>query len=97
MYSLDLYKSWSTSEPAWSQLNPVGDHILLAYLCAAPLLTLQGFLINGGRHAPQTNPAQTFLYDVNRNTWGLPVVSGEKETARQVSKNKHFVLFDTFP
>lgn len=85
MYSLDLYQSWNTSDPAWSVIETAKSDrnevtTPSAFFAATYLPSSHNFLIDGGTITAFNTlrpKNQTIYYDTLKDIWVNPNLKGE--------------------
>lgn len=98
MYSLNLYQSWNTTEPAWSIMetakydrNDVTRPV--AFFAATYLPNAHHFLIDGGTISSENKSSsnnETLYYDPINETWLQPNIRGQ----RAVRRYKYKKIYD---
>ena len=97
MYRLSLYDPWSTDKPLWEEVLSDNDSTVdnmhiepLGYFAAANLPDENTFLIHGGqkgggkRGQLKATVSDTWVYDMYRNEWRKPQLSGTPPAQRFV-------------
>lgn len=89
MYSLDLYQSWNTTDPAWSAIDTARiqlDYIQpVSFFASTYLSNSHKFLIDGGNllHLEPSAENQTLMYyDTLEEHWVNPNIKGKMPLRR---------------
>ncbi|CEP16492.1 hypothetical protein [Parasitella parasitica] len=87
MYSLNLYQSWNTTDPAWSFMETSLDQVQpTSFFAATYLSNTHNFLVDGGASSrlESTMKEQTIsYYDTLRDTWVKPTIKGQLPVQRK--------------